>query len=288
MKKIYSLLKLLRPHQWVKNGFVFIGLFFGQAWNNSELVIKAILIFIAFCLASSCVYVFNDMVDRERDRFHPKKRNRGIASGEISLTQAAILLIVVGISGFVIALHVGIPVGDILAIYVILNLAYSLYLKNVVILDVFIIAAGFMLRILAGTLGLGIPPSQWLLVCGLMFTLFLGFSKRRAELFLDDGVNHRQVLDDYSPSLLDHMMAVTGAAVIVSYALYTVSDDTIVLHKTRHLIVTIPFVLYGLFRYMFKVYRGRGGDDISLELVSDPHILVAFISWFLVTLYLIA
>ena len=191
------LLRLLRPHQWVKNGFVFLGLLFGHAWADPARVTLAIDAFVAFCLVSSAVYVMNDIVDRERDRAHPKKRKRPLASGTVSMAAAIVLMLVCGGAGLAMAWIGGGALPGIFFGYVALNVGYSFGLKHVVILDVFLIAAGFMLRILAGTLGIGIAPSQWLLLTGLLLTLFLGFAKRRAELsaLQEDSGTHRRVLE---------------------------------------------------------------------------------------------
>ncbi len=286
-----QLLRLLRPHQWVKNGFVFVGLLFGGSGGHWELWGKVLLAAAGFCLLSSCVYILNDMSDREADRAHPLKRRRPLASGTVSARQAFALALVCAGAGLALGAGASAGVAAILIVYLALNLAYSAGLKHIAILDVFIIAAGFMLRIFAGTWGVDIAPSQWLLLCGLLLTIFLGFAKRRAELMVGegdaaDGASPRPVLDDYSPALLDTMMAISAAGVIVSYSLYTVSPDTIELHHTDKLIYTLPFVLYGIFRYIFLLHR-RGGEDPASTLLSDAHMLVTGAAWLGVTLWLI-
>lgn len=286
-----QLLRLLRPHQWVKNGFVFVGLLFGGSGGDWELWGKVLLAAAGFCLLSSCVYILNDMSDREADRAHPLKRRRPLASGTVSARQAFALALVCAGAGLALGAGASAGVAAILIVYLALNLAYSAGLKHIAILDVFIIAAGFMLRIFAGTWGVDIAPSQWLLLCGLLLTIFLGFAKRRAELMVGegdaaDGASPRPVLDDYSPALLDTMMAISAAGVIVSYSLYTVSPDTIELHHTDKLIYTLPFVLYGIFRYIFLLHR-RGGEDPASTLLSDAHMLVTGAAWLGVTLWLI-
>jgi 4-hydroxybenzoate polyprenyltransferase len=177
----------------------------------------------------------------------------------------------------------------ILLIYVLVNIAYSVHLKHVVILDVFIIASGFMLRILAGTIGVGIAPSQWLLLCGLMMALFLGFAKRRAELYAlsDEGPTHRRVLGHYQPVLLDNMIVVTATCVILTYSLYTMSPATIQVHHTESLIYTVPFVIYGIFRYIYSLHRQNAGGDPALQIFRDPHLLAAIVGWLVVTLWLL-
>jgi 4-hydroxybenzoate polyprenyltransferase len=283
-----ELLKLLRPHQWVKNGFVFVGLLFSDV--SGDWRFRGIVLFAAagFCLLSSCVYILNDVFDRGADQAHPVKRKRPLASGTVGINQAYALAFVCGAAGLALGAMASATVVVILLAYLGLNLAYSAGLKNIAILDVFIIAAGFMLRIFAGTWGVNIVPSYWLLLCGLQLTVFLGFAKRRAELMASDGngASRRAVLYDYTPALLDTMMAISAAGVIVSYSLYTVSPDTIALHRTDKLIYTLPFVLYGIFRYMFLVHRS-GGEDPAWTLLTDAHMLIVGALWLGVTLWLI-
>jgi 4-hydroxybenzoate polyprenyltransferase len=290
-----ELLKLLRPHQWVKNGFVFVGLLFGDVGGDWKL--RGIVLFAAagFCLLSSCVYILNDVLDRKADQAHPVKRKRPLASGTVGISQAYALAFVCGTAGLALGAMASVSVVAIFMAYLALNLAYSAGLKNIAILDVFIIAAGFMLRIFAGTWGVNIVPSYWLLLCGLLLTIFLGFAKRRAELMASvmvsdgngsNGVTQRPVLYDYSPALLDSMMSISAAGVIVSYSLYTVSPDTIALHRTDKLIYTLPFVLYGIFRYIFLLHR-RGGEDPAWTLLTDAHLLIVGALWLGVTLWLI-
>lgn len=290
MNKLLDLLRLMRPHQWVKNTFVFTGLLFGHAWYDPNLVAQVMLAFAAFCLVSSAVYVFNDFIDVEQDRLHPKKCSRPLASGRVGIPAASVLAAVLGVSGFVLAYSASSVVLAILAGYAVMNIAYSLWLKHVVILDVFIIATGFMLRILAGTLGVGIAPSQWLLLCGLMVTLFLGFTKRRAEILAlaEDKTAHRKVLEHYSPVLLDKIIGVTASGVILSYSLYTMNADTIRIHGTSNLIYTVPFVMYGVFRYIYLLHHQSRGGDPSHDLMRDPHLFVAVGAWLVTTILLIA
>lgn len=284
------LVKLLRPHQWIKNGFVFLGVLFGHAWNDPARVLLALNAFVAFCLISSAVYVMNDLVDREQDRAHPQKRHRPLASGTISVGAAVALMASCGGTGLVLGVFGGGALPGVFLGYVLLNLGYSFGLKHIVILDVFLIAAGFMLRILAGTLGIGITPSQWLLLTGLLLTLFLGFAKRRAELgaLHEDGGAHRRVLAHYSAPLLDQMITVAAAGVLVAYSLYTLAPETVRLHGTDKLIYTVPFVLYGMFRYLFLLHRRGGGGDPALDLVRDPHLVIAGLAWLVTTMTLLA
>ena len=290
MKTLIELLRLMRPHQWVKNAFVFIGLLFGHAWQDAHLVTQVVIAFAAFCLVSSAIYTINDIVDLEQDRRHPKKCKRPLASGNVSVPMAMLLAALLGLPGLGLAWYASPAVLAILIGYALMNIAYSLRLKHVVILDVFIIATGFMLRILAGTLGVGIPPSQWLLLCGLMVTLFLGFTKRRAEIIAltEDKTAHRRVLEHYSPVLLDKMIGITAAGVIMSYSLYTMNPDTIRIHNTANLIYTVPFVMYGVFRYIYLLHHQNRGGDTAHDLVRDRHMLFVVGGWLAATIWLIA
>ena len=285
-----ALLRLMRPQQWLKNGFVFVGLLFGHAWNDPVKLGQALAAFAAFCLLASAVYVMNDLIDREQDRLHPEKKRRPLAAGAASVTAAVVLALACLAVGSVAAVLWAGSAPWIFFAYVALNVAYSFGLKHVVILDVFIIAAGFMLRILAGTLGLDIAPSQWLLLCGLMLTLFLGFAKRRAELnpLLADSAGHRRVLEHYTASMLDQFIGIAAAGTVISYALYTVSAETMALHGTRGLIATVPFVLYGMLRYLWRLHARGGGGDPARELLTDPHLLAATAGWLLLVLALLA
>ncbi|MEO8343797.1 MAG: decaprenyl-phosphate phosphoribosyltransferase [Gallionella sp.] len=290
MKNLFELLRLMRPYQWVKNTFVFTGLLFGHAWHDPHLVEQVMMVFIAFCLISSAIYTLNDIVDLEQDKHHPKKCRRPLASGSVSISAAFLLAALLGTLGFSLAYFAGRTVLMIMFGYALMNIAYSLRFKHVVILDVFMIATGFMLRILAGTLGVGIPPSQWLLLCGLMVTLFLGFTKRRAEIIAltDDKTAHRKVLEHYSPVLLDKMIGITAAGLIMSYSLYTMNPDTIRIHGTANLIYTVPFVMYGVFRYIYLLHHQSRGGDPSHDLVRDPHLFIAVGAWLIATILLIA
>ena len=285
-----ELIRLLRPHQWVKNIFVFIGLLFGHAWHDLSLVYSVVAAFIAFSCVASFIYVINDIADLETDRQHPKNRLRPLAAGTVSMGAAITLAAIFLVFGLSLGILASYRVLIFLLIYIVINLLYSFRLKQIVIMDVFIIAAGFMLRIFAGTLGIGIPPSKWLLLCGFMITLFLGLTKRRAEMMslADNKGAQRKVLEHYTPVLLDKMISITAASVIISYSLYTMSPETIRIHQTESLIYTVPFVTYGIFRYIFLLHYQQWGDEPSRELARDPHILGAVAAWFLVSLWLIA
>ncbi len=243
---------------------------------------------VAFALVSSAIYVINDLVDKENDRRHPQKCRRPIAAGTIPIGPVIGLIFLTSFVGLGMGLWVSGIALFLLVLYMGLSLAYSFWLKHVVLLDVFVLASGFVLRILMGTLGVSIPASTWLLFTGSSVALFLGFAKRRAELnALGDGSSeHRKVLGDYNSVVLDKAIVVCAALVITAYSLYTMSPETIRAQNTENLIYTVPFVMYGVFRYLFLLHQDGGGGDPSLEVVRDRHILVTVFAWLSVTLWI--
>lgn len=283
-----SILRLLRPKQWVKNAFVFAGVLFGAQLHNSELLQAALLAAVAFSLMGSCVYVLNDYLDRKSDRLHPTKRLRPLASGDVTPALAFAVSAVCFASSIGAASASDPRVLVIVILYFFINVAYSVRLKHEAVIDVFCIASGFMLRILAGTWGIHIPPSRWLILTGMFMTLFLGFAKRRAE-WVDAGGSHgrRRVLSDYSQALLDSFLSITATGTVMSYGLYTLDAQTIAIHHTDKLIYTLPFVLFGLFRYLFILHNGKKGENPSIDVFTDrviaangfAYVGVAF--WFL-------
>ena len=291
--KLSAWYKILRPHQYIKNGFVLLGILFYQH-PTINLAVNVLVVFLAFCFAASSVYAFNDIFDVKSDRLHPTKRSRPIASGAITISRAWLLSGALAIFAMGLTSWVSRSATAFIATYFFINLAYSLRLKHVVILDVFIISAGFMLRTLTGTIGVGIPPSRWLLLTALMLTLFLGFSKRRAELLMLENarkMDHssvRRVLDDYSPVVLDQLTGITAACSILSYGLYTVSPETVKNHGTYALFYTLPFVIYGIFRYLYLLHHHSHGSDTAKDLMTDPHLIVTSLGWVAVTLVVLA
>ena len=269
------LIKLLRPHQWLKNGFVFAGLLFSQRWSDAATLQRVLLAFAAFCLASSLVYVFNDWRDRQLDALHPTKRQRPFASGELGLRAAWVVGLTLLVASVLLAWGNAILLA-LLGIYGLLNLAYTLRLKTLPVVDVFIIASGFMLRLLAGTLAVGIAPSQWLLLTGTCLALFLGFAKRKAETFHAAG-SQRLVLAHYTPALLHGLIKVSMAATLVSYTLFAISSESQARHGQR-LMVTVPLVIFGLLRYERQVSYGRG-EDVARDLLRDPWLMVTGVCW---------
>jgi 4-hydroxybenzoate polyprenyltransferase len=284
-----DLVRLLRPHHWVKNGFVLAGLLFGHAWNDAALAAAALAATLAFCLASSAVYAFNDALDAARDRGHPDKSGRPVARGAISPRAAQAIAALLAAAALGVAAWAGARVAAATLAYVALNVAYSLGLKHVPVLDVFIIAAGFMLRLLAGTWGIGIEPSRWLLACGFLLTLFLGFAKRRAELdrLAHEAGQHREVLESYSLAFLDRAVLACAFGMVLSYTAYTLAGSTIELHGTPYLIWTLPWVLLGTFRYLFRLHFRGGGGDPAQELLRDPLLAAAGLGWVATVAWLI-
>ncbi|WP_306425096.1 decaprenyl-phosphate phosphoribosyltransferase [Acididesulfobacillus acetoxydans] len=233
--------------------------------------------------------ILNDWFDRHKDRLHPKKRNRPLAAGLVSPWLAIVLTTVLCFAGLTMGYFISLSALLLLILYFVQNIAYSKYLKNVVILDVFLLASGFMLRILAGTLGVGIEPSHWLLLCGLMLTLFIGFGKRKAELkeLADRASSHRAVLESYSESLLEQMMGITAGGVIITYSLYTVNFATVKLHGTDALIYTVPLVIYGVFRFLYIIKNSSEGCDPTKLILKDWHLVTVCILWLLSVIFIL-
>ena len=290
-----ALVRALRPHQWVKNVFVLAALFFSageeHAWNADELdaVWRTLIALAAFCLGSSAIYLINDVVDVESDRRHPEKRKRPIAAGEVSIPQAIALSVacVAGAIGLGL-LADGRPPGvsAVVVGYMLLNLAYSLWLKRVVLVDAFCIAGGFILRVFAGGLAAGAQVSHWLLLCTLFLALFLALAKRRAEsdLLGEDRAGHRATLHEYHTGFLDQMVTVLAATTILCYAMYTVDDGTIERFGGDQMLWTVPFVVFGLGRYMLLVQTQRGGGSPTRILLgADGPFLANALLWVLAT-----
>jgi 4-hydroxybenzoate polyprenyltransferase len=271
----------MRLHQWIKNLFIFAALIFSIHLREVNDILITIGGFFCFSFVSSGVYIINDIVDLESDKLHPIKSKRPLPSGKISKSTAFassnVLILLGGTGAFILQPSFSV----IIAVYVVINICYSLVLKNVVILDVMTIAAGFVLRVLGGALLIDVPPSEWLVICSILLSLFLGFSKRRNELVLLDAKanSHRSVLQQYSPYFLDQMIGIVTASTVMSYALYTMSEETIQKFHTHNLIYTLPFVLYGIFRYLYLVHKGEGGGNPSKLALTDKPLLINIILW---------
>ena len=275
-----SYLRLVRPKQWTKNGFVLAGLVFSQEAFLAISVVSALLAFFAFCALSGAVYAANDVLDVEEDRKHPLKRLRPVASGEVSPGAALAFAAALGLGGLALCFAVDLGVGIAGVAYIALQVLYTLWLKHAAILDVMSISTGFVIRALAGVAAVHSPISPWLIVCTGLLTLFLGFSKRRHELAAlgDVAGTHRRNLREYSVPLLDEMMNIMLSATIIAYTLYTFTA-----YRTDYMMASIPFVVYGVFRYMLLVHRDGGGNPDTL-LLRDRPLQIALVLWLAVVM----
>ena len=278
---VVLLLASLRPEQWTKNIIVFAAALFGGQLGNPTALAAAAATFVIFCALSGAVYLFNDVADREADQRHPLKRDRPIASGQLSPALAVGVGSGIGLVAIAVATAIQPLLGVVAAAYFALLLLYSFALKHLVIIDALAIAGGFVLRAAAGAVAIAVPISHWLLVCTTLLALFLSFSKRRHELTLlaDGATDHRRILHEYSPYLLDQMIAVVTASTLVAYAVYATSAETAQRLGTTRLGLTIPFVLYGIFRYLYLVHQKRAGGSPSALLVTDAPLLACVALW---------
>lgn len=288
-KLIKNILLSMRPEQWIKNLFVFTALVFSKNLFNLSKVVDAFAGFIIFCAITGCTYILNDLVDLEKDKLHPFKSQRPIASGKLEKEMAVRIIVPACITALCLSFYMNAYFGMITLSYFLLNIGYSTYLKNVVIVDVVTIAAGFVLRVLGGAVIINVAASQWLILCTILLSLFLGFSKRRHELVLleNNASSHRDVLEHYSPYFLDQMISVVTASTLVCYALYTMSKDTIEKLGTSKLIYTIPFVLYGIFRYLYLVHQKEQGGSPTEVMFTDKPMIVNVALWGIATVVLI-
>ena len=287
--KIWALVGVLRCQQWVKNGFVLAPLLFSGKFGDLSNCWNSFLAFISFCAVSSGVYAFNDLRDRKEDRQHQQKKNRPIASGLVSSSEAAVLCGVLIVGGLILGTVLGGGFVTLLFIYITINAMYSLGLKHVAILDVMIIAGGFVLRILGGSVAIGVVASHWLLLCTLMISVFLGFTKRRVEIVTagEGNGSGRIVLKDYSLAFLDQVISMVTGATILCYALYSVDVGTFERLGTRGMLLTVPFVMYGLFRYLYLVYHLQKGEDATRACLRDVPMIVNLVLWVLFSLWVV-
>jgi 4-hydroxybenzoate polyprenyltransferase len=270
-----SLIRLLRPRHWVKNiFFIFAPLIFSLNLFDPMQLGRAVVCFVAFSLAASFTYVVNDIVDREKDRQHPQKKKRPIASGKVSVRLACVIAALCLLSSIALCMVLNLQVLAIVAVYLALNVLYSLKLKNIVIIDVLIIAMGFILRVMAGSYAIDVMLSNWILLSTLFISLFMGFGKRHNELHRGHGGKQRTVLADYTTQLLDYLIVISVGLTIITYSLYVVDPETALKLKTDKLVYTIPFVLYGLFKYLYLVYKKKEGADPAELVTRDKGIMV--------------
>ncbi len=271
-----------RPKQWIKNLLVAAALFFHPEMLSWFVIAQVALAIIAFCLVSSAVYCLNDIFDRERDRKHPEKRFRPVASGELSVTAALLVAAILLTAGMGIGAFLGKNVALVLGMYLMLNVAYSAYLKHVVIVDALMVSFGFVLRVVGGVEVIDASISFWIVLCTVLATLFITFNKRRHELeMVDNASDHRLSLAEYDPYFLDQMTAVVTAGTIISYALWTRDPETIGKFGTERLDLTIPFVFYGIFRYLYIVHRKKMGGDPTRVFLTDVPLIINITLWVL-------
>ncbi|MEW5993529.1 MAG: decaprenyl-phosphate phosphoribosyltransferase [Candidatus Zixiibacteriota bacterium] len=289
---LLQLLKLARPTQWLKNGIIVLALIFAGELTNPVAVELAILAIALFCLLSSAVYTFNDLIDREQDRRHPLKKLRPLASGRISPATAITMIMVLVAVGLAGAYFINLSFFLAAVVFLLLNLLYTLWFKDVVIVDAMTVALSFVVRAYAGAFAIDVPASKWMLLNTLLLALFLAFGKRRHELIVlnEQAAAHRKILGKYSPYLLDQLIAVVTPSVLVMYMLYSFSTEVSLKLGTTNLFATIPFVVYGIFRYLYLIHKEARGGSPTRVLISDRPILITVLLWLItssVVLYVI-
>jgi len=268
--------KLMRPKQWLKNFFVFAAIIFSGKFDDKHILLLNLGVFVLFCLVSSAVYVLNDLVDVEKDKQHPEKKNRPIASGKVSKIQAIVLE--VGILCIVLAgsYLVNFRIAFVLIGYYLMNVLYSFKLKNIVIIDVMIITFGFVLRVISGGIATNVQLSSWLILCTILISLFIALNKRRSEIVTlkDNSSSHRKILEEYSVELIDNMLTIVTPSILITYCLYTFSST-----QSRTMMITIPFVLYGIFRYQYLVSKKNVGGKPEDVFQKDLPFLINVLLW---------
>ncbi|MHB9035550.1 MAG: decaprenyl-phosphate phosphoribosyltransferase [Armatimonadota bacterium] len=286
LKRILQYIRLARLRHWVKNVFVLAPVLFAGKISDHKDIVDALLAFLAFGLAASAIYVLNDIYDAQRDKKHPRKCNRPISSGAIGKSQAALYALALVAAALCICFRHwagrGYGVESIVVSYILLNVFYTVRGKKIQIVDAFCIAGGFVLRVVGGAYAIGVEPTGWILVTTFFLALFLGFGKRRNEIVLldSDRAEHRKTLEYYQPWLLDNAIVSTGTIAIVSYALFTLDQGTITKFGTDKLFYTVPFVAYGIFRYMHILSKSTEGDPTEV-VTSDPGLIINVILWLL-------
>jgi len=274
----------MRPKQWTKNLIIFAALVFSGNLFVMEKLVLSLIGFGVFSLLSGALYIVNDVVDSEFDRAHPRKQDRPIAAGKLSTEKALLFACIVAAASVVLSLRISFQFGAIVLFYAVIQLVYSLCIKNIVILDVFSISLGFVVRLIAGAVVIAVEISSWFLICTLLICLFLALCKRRSERLhlLRNHAPTRKVLRHYSARFLDQAIALVGSATVVSYAFYTFSSETVAKFHTKNLIYTVPFVLYAMIRYLYLIYEKKAGEEPELLLVSDMPLLVSIMVFFFI------
>jgi 4-hydroxybenzoate polyprenyltransferase len=287
---LLSFIKLIRIPQWIKNFFVFVPLVFSKHLFDKDYLISSLIAFLIFSLISSIVYVINDIADVESDRVHPQKKSRPIASGKINSLQAISISGILFIVAVILMQNYNLRFISCVGLYFILNIIYSFVLKNIVLLDIFSIATGFMIRVFAGAFAISVEISSWLILTTMFISLFLAIMKRRSELNIvenHDFIATRKVLQHYSLNFADQMATVASAGVIICYALYTVAERTVTIFHTDNLIYTTPFVVFGIFRYMYLVYMNQKGENTTEVMITDPAMIINVILYIITTTLII-
>jgi 4-hydroxybenzoate polyprenyltransferase len=285
------ILESMRPKQWAKNLFLFAGIIFALKLLEIELLFKVIAAFACFCGVSGSVYILNDILDCEKDKTHPEKCKRPIASGRLQIKVALIAFVVVLVISLLLSLMLGSHFFIVSIVYFVINVFYSFYLKNIAILDVFTIAIGFVLRAIAGAIVISVEISPWLLICTMFLSLFLALCKRRNEIVTmeNNATAHRFVLKNYTPELLDQWISIMTPSTLMAYVLYTISPNVQQKFHTEHLIYTIPFVLFGIFRYLYLVHKKNLGGIPEVIILTDIPMIINMFLWVcavLIILYL--
>jgi len=282
---VKAVLELMRPKQWIKNFFVFAAVVFSGNFFNADVIINNILTFILFCFTSSSIYILNDIVDIEKDRCHPDKSKRPLPSGRVSKKIAIILniFIVLGIA-WVSYKMLSMAILTVLLIYMFMNILYCFKLKNVVIIDVMVITLGFVLRVQSGSIATGVQVSPWLFLCTILLALFLGLNKRKSEIVTlkDKRGSHRKILEEYSVHMIDKMLTIVTPSILMAYCLYTFSST-----QSKTMMFTIPFVLYGIFRYEYLVDKDNVGGKPEAVFEKDIPFLINILLWMMAVLVII-
>ena len=289
MKRTALLLLSMRPKQWTKNVLLFGGIVFSRHLFEADSFVRALLGFFVFCVLSGFVYVLNDVTDVEKDKKHPEKQDRPIASGALAPAFALPASAVLAALALLVAFYLSPGFGLVSLLYVVIQVLYSYVLKNLVMLDILTISAGFVIRALAGAIVVNVEFSSWLIACTIFLSLFLAIAKRRHELVTlgDNAIAHRFILQEYTPQLLDQMISIVTASTIMAYTLYTMSPETAKKFGTQYLYVTVPFVLYGLLRYLYLVYCREMGGSPAQILLEDTPLIIDILLWIACILILV-
>jgi len=279
--QLLSVIRLMRPHQYIKNFFIFLPLFFALKITDTYLLFNSFIAFLAFSLTASAIYTLNDYHDIEEDREHPKKKNRPLASGAISKSQAIIIMAGLSLVGFLLMATLSLNAFGILLIYVVMNIAYSFYLKHIAILDVVIIAIGFVLRLFIGSSVTGISLSMWIVLMTFLLALFMALAKRRDDvlIYLDTGKKMRKVIDGYNLQFLDTAMAIMASVVIVSYVSYTTTEEVMARVDSQYLYLTAIFVILGIMRYLQIAFILKDSGSPTKIVLKDRFMQITIFAW---------